>query len=388
MRVLLLTPEYPPIGGGASNACFYLVRELRGLGVRVDVLTSSMGRELQRESEPGGELIRLPVNKKALQYWTYAETMRYFWGAHRFVSSSRQEYDIHHAFFTVPSGLLAFFRRKRTPYITSIRGSDVPGFNQRFTAAHTILRPLTRMIWRNAAAVVSNSQGLRDLAWETMPSLVIEVILNGVDTEEFYPATGNPPSSTARLPLLAVNRLIPRKGMDLLIRALGAVRKELGDTFELTIVGEGSLVQELQTLATGHGIGDAVTFAGAIPHEDLPGVYRDADLFVLPSLAEGMSNALLEAMASGLPVIVTDTGGSAELVQNNGIVVPPGNVEALAEALKRLVSNPELRRIMGQRSRQQAEKFSWRSVATQYLGLYEELERGAHRATALRGQPV
>jgi len=121
LRVLLLNPEYPPIGGGAANACFYFVRELRELGVQVDVVTSGMAQGVEREVDSLGEIIRLPVKKKALQYWTYAETVRYLWKARRFISQIGGEYDINHAFFTIPSGLLSFWRRKQIPYIVSIR---------------------------------------------------------------------------------------------------------------------------------------------------------------------------------------------------------------------------------------------------------------------------
>ena len=308
MKVLLLTPEYPPIGGGAANACFYLVKEMGKLGVEVDVLTSGTTQNIEKEAGPSGEVIRLPVGKKAIHYWTYPEAIRFTWQARRFIRkfSHLQTYSIHHAFFTIPSALVAFPWRKRHPYIVAIRGSDVPGFNNRFTAIHTILRPLTRILWSKAAAVVSNSQGLRDLAWKTMPTLDIEVIPNGIDTQEFYPAgaVGSEDSNRATpFRLLAVNRLIHRKGMDVLFQALAELRTEMGEVFDLEIVGEGNLQSELEDLSRRLGISGMVRFEGAISHENLPEVYRRADVFVLPSRAEGMSNALLEAMASGLPAI-------------------------------------------------------------------------------------
>ena len=190
MKVLLLTPEYPPIGGGAANACFYLARELRDQGVELDVLTSSMTKDVEQEFGPSGAVIKLPVRKKAIHYWTYSEMMRYLWATYRFVRRSSQErkYTLIHSFFTIPTGLVAFLQRKQLPYLVSIRGSDVPGYNRRFTAAYPLLRPVIRKLWREAAFVVSNSQGLRDLAWKTMPELDICVIPNGVDTQEFSPS--------------------------------------------------------------------------------------------------------------------------------------------------------------------------------------------------------
>jgi glycosyltransferase involved in cell wall biosynthesis len=104
----------------------------------------------------------------------------------------------------------------------------------------------------------------------------------------------------------------------------------------------------------------------------MPAVYRQADIFVLPSQNEGMSIALLEAMASGLPVVVTDTGGTAELVQDevDGYVVPWADVLALTRVLATLVQDEQLRQRMGKESRRVAQQFDWSSVSWEYLELY------------------
>src|SRR5206468_3399114 len=105
----------------------------------------------------------------------------------------------------------------------------------------------------------------------------------------------------------------------------------------------------------------AVTFTGFASRDDMPAIYRQADIFVLPSQDEGMSIALLEAMASQLPVVVTDVGGTAELVQDgvNGHVVPWADVSVLTEALTKLVRDERVRRQMGKESLRVAKQFSW-----------------------------
>ena len=118
-------------------------------------------------------------------------------------------------------------------------------------------------------------------------------------------------------------------------------------------------------------LGDAVTFTGFVSREEMPEIYRDAVIFVLPSESEGMSIALLEAMAAGLPVVHTRTGGAEELVREgtNGYTIDWADVEGLSRVLARLVADPSARARMGSESRKIASRFSWREIAEQYRSL-------------------
>ena len=107
-------------------------------------------------------------------------------------------------------------------------------------------------------------------------------------------------------------------------------------------------------------------------HDSIADLYRTSDVFVLPSLNEGMSNALLEAMASGLPVIVTDTGGTSELIDGNGVVVPMGDSNAIAEAIREFMEKQNTHK-MGMRSREIAEQMGWGAIGEAYLKVYGEL---------------
>jgi phosphatidylinositol alpha-1,6-mannosyltransferase len=112
-----------------------------------------------------------------------------------------------------------------------------------------------------------------------------------------------------------------------------------------------------------------IGLSGFVPRKEMPEVYAAADIFVLPSFNEGMSVALLEAMASGLPVLVTPTGGTDELLDGNGVLVPWADAAALAEALGRLIGSPELRADRGQHSRELALKRTWSNTAQATLDL-------------------
>ena len=140
----------------------------------------------------------------------------------------------------------------------------------------------------------------------------------------------------------------------------------------LIIVGEGDERHTLESIADSAGVSDRVEFRGLIPHEELPAIYREADIFCLPSLNEGMSNTMLEAIASGLPIVATITGGTEELVTNgrNGYFVQTSSSDDLADKLGILAADPVLRARMGEVSRAKAESMSWHAVASDYVDEY------------------
>jgi glycosyltransferase involved in cell wall biosynthesis len=279
----------------------------------------------------------------------------------------KKNYQVSHSFFAFPSGYISYRLKAEIPYIISLRGSDVPGFNERFLMQYFFLAPIFKRIWRGAEAVIANSHDLKSLALKTCPDLHMDIIYNGIDTDEFSPYER---VSDGSFNILCVSRLIARKGVDYLIKALPDILKCHANT-KLIIVGEGNMEFELKELTSSLGIVDSVIFRGYVPHEELPCIYKESDIFVLPSLWEGMSNSLLEAIASGLPVMVTDTGGTKELIRDNGIIIPKGDSSAISESVIRLLNNKELRSSMGLKSREIAMKFSWKNVAEQYIKYYE-----------------
>ncbi len=368
----MLNYEYPPLGGGGSNACKYLLEEFAEKGLAVDLVTSSQSSTL--ETDKIGDTVniyRLPVNKKSIHYWTQREIMTYSLKANRFIKKLMKEndYDLCHAFFGIPCGAIAYLFRNKIPYIVSLRGSDVPGFNKRFSLQYVFLAPIIKRVWNSAGAVIANSKGLRELALKSSPDQEIGVIRNGIDISEFKPHF----ETQDTLRVLCVSRLIERKGIRFLIEAIGMLKK---DRVELILVGEGNCEGELKELAKDLEVSDRVVFKGYVGHDRISDIYKESDLFVLPSLNEGMSNALLEAMASGLPVIVTDTGGTTELLDGNGVLVPMGDSGAIAEAVCGFVDDLETRQRMGGASRKIAERMGWGAVGEEYIKSYESVLSG------------
>lgn len=214
----------------------------------------------------------------------------------------------------------------------------------------------------------------------------ITTICNGVDTERFAPDGGEPPATApphifgprqGRCVIGTVGRLRPVKDQATLVAAVARVieqqpgwRERIG----LLIVGEGPARPGLAQLAEGLGIADRVHFTGA--SANVADWLRAMDVFVLPSLNEGISNTLLEAMASGLPTLATAVGGNTELVAEaeGGGLFTPGDVQALAARIAAYVADPALRSRDGALSRARAEReFSLQRMVTRYEDLYRRL---------------
>lgn len=369
LRLLVLNCEYPPLGGGAATATENILSRLQGLGVEWDLVTASSCDNLRLQENGGCTIHFLPVGKKSLHYWTNRELMRYAAAAMRYCSrlARGRRFDICHAFFTLPAGAVAGRLRRIMPFIVSLRGSDVPGFSGRYGLFHRLTLPLTRHIWRAAAAVVANSEELKLLAAESDPRRHIEVIPNGVDTHQFTPGEFRPGGRR----ILVVARLVPRKDVETAVRAAAALKRRFGDV-SLEIVGDGPEAPGIEELARTLDLGDSLRMRRYVPRSEIPAVYRAADVFFLTSRREGMSNTVLEALASGLPVVASPQALSG-VDFPSARLVEPGDREGAAAALESLLEDDDARRKAGKEARCAAAGYDWRRVAEDYLELYRRV---------------
>lgn len=362
MKILMLNYEFPPIGGGSGNATFHLLKEFsKYKELDIDLVTASPGKYKIEKFSKNITLYRLNVEKKNIHYQTGKET--FLWSIRTLFFliklHQKKEYDLCHCWTGWPSGFFGYFFEKDQKYIIGLRGSDVPGYNQRFKFADKIIfKPYSKIIWQRATKIIANSEGLKKLAYKTWKGQ-LDIIPNGIDTTKFKP--GNFPEKPR---LITVSRLIKRKGLEYLITALKDI------DLELDIIGEGPELENLKRLAKEHNV--KVNFLGYVKHDNLPKHYQKASIFVLPSLYEGMSNSILEAMASGLPIITTNTGGTQELIHDNGIIVKKKSSSSIRKAILTIINN-DLIREQGKNSRNLALKMSWENVAKQYFNLYKEL---------------
>jgi glycosyltransferase involved in cell wall biosynthesis len=240
---------------------------------------------------------------------------------------------------------------------------------------------LFRLAGRLPDRVVAVSQdAARLMVREGVPAYKVHTIRNGIDLSRFAyagPAEGGP--------AVTVARLSPEKDIATLLRAVALVRRERAD-FRLEVAGGGACAGDLHALADALGLGETVRFLG--PVGDVPAVLARASLFVLPSLTEGISLTLLEAMARGLPVVATNVGGNPEVVADGetGLLVPPGRPEELAAAVLRVLREPGAGRRMGAAGRRRAEQvFDVRGMVAAYEALYRE---GRPRPAAHPAGPV
>ncbi len=218
-----------------------------------------------------------------------------------------------------------------------------------------------------------------------LPSLLgfdIERVPKGVDAELFE-AEGGSVRETLRLAnkrvILVVARLVPLKNLALLLDALAIVRERVAGA-HLVIVGDGPEADALRHRAVALEVADAVTFAGYVPQAETPKFYRAADVFALSSDFDNSPNVVLEAMASGLPVVTTDAGGVRDFVTDRvgGAIVPRRDAGQLARALQYYLTSPEAARAAGDHNRARAiTEFSWRASALRLLAVY-------HRVVAAR----
>jgi len=256
---------------------------------------------------------------------------------------------------------------------------DLDGTSRKYQLLRRLFRPL---IHRYIALSVDLKRYLREQIG--IPEGKISNICNGVDTEKFTPAGAQAKSvlpgdfsGADKVVIGTVGRMEEVKDQITLVRAFVRLAKEHPqghDKLRLIMVGDGALREPARSILEAAGLAQLAWLPGE--REDVPELLRALDVFVLPSLAEGISNTILEAMASGLPVVATDVGGNYELVERDttGFLVPRADPAALADAIRVYVDDPELRRQHGANARKRSEdEFSIDTMVQRYQDIYDEL---------------
>jgi len=379
MNILMLNYEFPPIGGGAGQAHLSILKKYaQDSELKVDVLTSAPMPGFFAESLADNvHIYKVGVHKKNLHHWHKMEVVEWLAKSRSYYRALLRDnhYDLVHAFFGFPTGWLCYRTAQRMPYIISLRGSDVPGQHARLQLEYRILAPLFRRIWKKAAALVACSEGLKARALRFLPSADVSVIPNGVELERFRPAQPAE-RKDGTLELLTVGRLSATKRVGMLIDAVEMLHKAgLKVHFTVAGGGGGGIKERLRQMVFDRNLADVVKIAGRVDAEKMPDIYRKSDVFISASVQEGMSNAMLEAMASGLPIVTTRCEGVEELIADNGIVVEQPGAGAIAQVVRTLAQDGRLYDLMRAAARKQAEKFSWQNVADQYINLYRRIRQ-------------
>ncbi len=200
----------------------------------------------------------------------------------------------------------------------------------------------------------------------------IRIIPNGVDSFKYRPMDVKEDDGL----LLWCGRFIQQKGLENLIVAFRYAKEKQKRLIKLIMTGDGPLLTKIHRQVQKSGLGDHVTFLGCLPREDIPILMNKASIYVLPSLYEGMPYVLLEAMACGTPVVGTDISGITDVINHlqTGLIVPPKNPEALADAIITLLEHESLRKKLSQNARElMVNNYSWNKVVEKVENVYSEL---------------
>lgn len=383
MKVLMLSWEYPPkIYGGLGQHVFDLSRHLAQAGVDVHVITPRLDAAPDYEECYGVAIHRAgyphesTLNFKA---WTF-----YFNGdAIRMAVSMMNDagpFSIVHAhdWLAAYAGR-ALARIFDIPLVTTLHATEQGrslGLHNRFQ--HEI-NEVEKNLAREAGLIICCS---RFMAGEIrrqfdVPAGRIRIIPNGVDGAQLctIPEAGFFDIDGSAKIMVFLGRLVHEKGVKWLLDAYCQVRRSEPRT-KLYICGQGPDLPALQERAGFLGVLDAVCFTGFISSAERNNLYQEASLAIIPSLYEPFGIVALEAMASGLPVVASDTGGLAEIIQHghNGLKVSPGDATALAGAMLFLLQNPdEARRISGNARNTVQELYQWEAIAAVTKAAYQEL---------------
>ncbi|VAX12936.1 hypothetical protein MNBD_GAMMA24-1052 [hydrothermal vent metagenome] len=277
--------------------------------------------------------------------------------------------DVIHANWAI-SGAIAGFAGwiTGTPVVTTLRGSDIPQGKARFFSGWLLLKTLSL-----STRVVTVSEAFAQKMKQEFPCFADKIMMieNGVG-DEFLSIAATRITPGKVINLLSIGSLIPRKGMLHILEALAGLAKE--HPFILRLAGDGPLREQLEKKARELGIEKQVEFLGSVDAEKIPALLKQAHVFVLASHWEGRPNAVLEAMAAGLPVIASDIDGVNELVVEGqtGLLFRDGDSDALRECIERIMADPAQAAVYGQAgSLRIAEKgLQWRNTAQRYMQLY------------------
>jgi glycosyltransferase involved in cell wall biosynthesis len=327
MRILRVAQKtYPEVPGGGTYHVHAMSRDQAAMGHDVTVLTISTDPGLPRvEQRDGYTVIRYPSTLSFIGNDISAGLARHL------AAVDDSTYDVCHAHSHLYfSTNLAALKRRLGDLPLAITNHGLYSQNAPEWVLNVYLRTLGRWTFNCADTVFCYTDTDRDRVRDLGVRSRIEVVPNGIDTDRFTPDGPESDLIDNDGPVvLFVGRLVEGKRPENAVRALASLR-ETHPNAALYLCGEGPLKDELLSLAEELGVCEMVTFLGQVPYEKMPAVYHDADVFVLPSRAEGVPRTIMEAMATGVPVVSSDLQQVRDLVSHGGYTVDVENYEAFA----------------------------------------------------------
>lgn len=377
--VAVVAPRFPPDVGGLENYAHWVARSLQSEGYRVVVVSTHPGRGITEDEVDGLPVIRLgaplTLSNTPINPWWYVQLRRIF---------RRHHVDVVNTHAPVPflADVATYAAGRRPVVATYHAGSMVKGVGGPIDG---LLRGYERWVLPRVLRRATRLVGVSPIALTNRTGRDV-TISPGVDTSVFHP----PADDAVRDPhVLYAGRIETAsrwKGLQVLVASWPAVLEQRPDAV-LEVVGDGDLVPEVKALAAELGVADSIRWHGSLSHAELAHVMRRVSVTCLPSLTESESfgMTLIEAMASGCPVVGSDVGGIPHVVRSDvdGLVVPPGETAPLAEALASILEDDALARRLGRAGRIAAEDtWDWSRQRERMTGQIEEALADG------RGRPV
>lgn len=385
MRILMLTWEYPPrVVGGIAHVVSELSRALAREGNEVEVITA-LEEDLPEKEKVEGVMVNrvAPYHGRPLNFFAWVHQLNLAMLEQGVRSSLEKRFDAVHAHDWLVAyagrGLKHIFR---TPLIASVHATEFGRNNGLHSDEQRYIGEVEWSLTYEAWRVICNSRFMREEIEGVfnLPPDKISIIPNGIRPAAFQVSAPDPAvrrkfAAQEEKIIFFIGRLVREKGVQHLLEALPQIRNRRPDV-RVIIAGQGPYGEELHRLALHLGIDRHVTFTGYIDEEMRNQLFAHADVAVFPSLYEPFGLVALEAMATGTPVVVSDSGGFAETVAHGvtGIRVAAGSAAALAGEICALLDDRELSRRLSSRALQDVEeKYSWGSIARQYESVYQEI---------------
>lgn len=356
---------YPDVLGGGAIHAHAMSRRQAAAGHDVTVLTSDHGdRSAPRtETRDGYTLRRL---REVVRPVENSITPGIFPALRERVPTADVVHAHSHLYFTTNASALSA-RFSETPLVLTNHGlisQTVPRW------VHDIYLPTVgRFTFNSADRVLCYTEMDRRRLRERSIDAPIDVIENGIDCDRFTPPADKPRDQA----LLFVGRLVDRKGVRTLLDAFARL-SDRRPQLELRLVGDGPERSTYEARSRGLGIADRVEFLGRVDYEAIPRQYQQSQVFVLPSLNEGLPRTVLEAMACGTPVVTSSLPQLEPLVAGSGYTVDAGDTSGFVEAIDDLLSDDDRRARMGERGRQTVRaEHSWSETVRRTTNVYHEL---------------
>jgi len=374
VKIALVSDWYYPKIGGVATHMHHLALKLRERGHDVTVVTN--GRETSRErelKELGIGLIKIPgVVSPILEV-----NITYSLKSTKELNEFLKDFDVihsHHAFTPLALKAAKAGRKMKKASVLTTHSISF-AHESKLWEALGLTFPLFSNYLKYPHRIIAVSKAARAFI-EHFTETPVEIIPNGVDDAVFTPRREKEKIKEKfgieGKVVLYVSRMSYRKGPHVLLNAFSQI-----DDAVLIMVGSGEMLPFLRAQAKFLKIENRVKFVGYVKNEILPEIFGMADVFVLPSItAEAFGIVILEAMASGLPVVATDVGGIPEIVKESksGLLVPPGNELELRNAIQKLILDDDLRELLGSNGRKAVEeRYSWNRVTEKIEKTYEDV---------------